>query len=123
MKGSLFAISEEVLIPSYSVEGSGDKATVTADVERTFPLEFAEVVWSGRLKADRQIIPLTDIPAFGKHHLEIAFDVTSKKWARFAVWDSAGDGAFVQPIKLPAATAPERDGRTNFLLRDIEITG
>ena len=35
----------------------------------------------------------TDLPAFGKHHFEIPFDATGKKWVRFAVWDSAGNGA------------------------------
>jgi hypothetical protein len=75
-----------------------------ADVEWTFPLEFAEVVWGDGQKTDRLIIPLADLPAFGKHHFAIPFDGTGKKWVRFAVWDSAGDGAFVQPIKLPAAT-------------------
>ena len=107
MKGNFFVTSGEVLIPSYSVEGSGDKRTITADVEWTFPLEFAEVVWGDGQKTDRQIIPLTDLPAFGKHHFAIPFDAAGKKWVRFAVWDSAGNGAFVQPIKLPSATAPE----------------
>ena len=49
---------------------------------------------------NRQVISATDLPAFGKHHFEIPFDATGKKWVRFAVWDSVGNGAFVQPIKL-----------------------
>ena len=65
--------------------------------------EFAEVVWGDGQKTDRQIISVTDLPAFGKHHFQIPFDTTGKKWVRFAVWDSAGNGAFVQPIKLIAA--------------------
>ena len=113
MKGNFFVTSGEVLIPSYSVEGSGDKRTITADVEWTFPLEFAEVVWGDGQKTDRQIIPLTDLPAFGKHHFAIPFDATSKKWVRFAVWDSAGNGAFVQPIKLPSAMAPETSSNSH----------
>jgi hypothetical protein len=52
-------------------------------------------------------MPLTDKPAFGKHHFVIPFDATGKKWVRFAVWDSAGNGAFVQPVKLPDAKQPE----------------
>jgi hypothetical protein len=104
MKGNYFVTSGEVLIPNYSVEGTGNKRTIVADVEWTFPLEFAEVVWGDGQKTDRLIIPLADLPAFGKHHFAIPFDGTGKKWVRFAVWDSAGDGAFVQPIKLPAAT-------------------
>ena len=106
MKGNFFVTSGEVLIPNYEVTGSGDKRTITANVEWTFPLEFAEVVWGDGQNTDRKIIPLTDLPAFGKHHFSIPFDTTGKKWVRFAVWDAAGNGAFVQPIKLPSARQP-----------------
>ncbi len=109
MKGDFFVTSGEVLIPNYAVTGTGNHRTITADVEWTFPLEFAEVVWGDGQKTDRQIIPLTDLPAFGKHHFSIPFDATGKKWVRFAVWDSAGNGAFVQPIKLPAAVQAAPD--------------
>jgi hypothetical protein len=104
-EGQFFVTSGEVLIPSYSVEGTGNARTITADVEWTFPLDFAEVVWGDGKQTDRQIIPLIDQPAFGKHHFQIPFDATNKKWVRFAVWDSAGNGAFVQPIKLSAMTS------------------
>ena len=99
-KGDYFITSGEILIPSYSVQGTGNKRTISADIEWTFPLEFAEVVWGDGTKTDRQIISVTDLPAFGKHHFDIPFDTTGKKWVRFAVWDSAGNGAMVQPIKL-----------------------
>jgi hypothetical protein len=102
-RGDYFWTSGEVLIPSYAVEGTGSKRTITADVEWTFPLEFVEVVWGDGTKTDRQVIPATDLPAFGKHHFQIPFDATGKKWVRFAVWDSVGNGAFVQPIKLDGA--------------------
>lgn len=107
MKGNYFVTSGEVLIPSYKVDGTGNQRTISADVEWTFPLEFAEVVWGDGQKTDRQIISVTDLPAFGKHHFQIPFNAEGKKWVRFAVWDSAGNGAFVQPIKLPSAKQPE----------------
>jgi len=103
-KGNYFITSGEILIPSYSVDGSGNKRTITADVEWTFPLEFAEVVWGDGQKTDRQIIPLSDQSPFGTHHFSIPFDATGKKWVRFAVWDAAGNGAMVQPVKLQAVT-------------------
>jgi hypothetical protein len=78
---------------------------VVADVEWTFPLEFVEVVWGDGKKTDRQILPATDLPAFGRHHFQIPFDATGKKWVRIAVWDSAGNGAMVQPVKLSGMTA------------------
>jgi hypothetical protein len=103
-KGTFFATSGEVLISSYDVQGTGRQRTIAADIEWTFPLEFAEVVWGDGQKTDRQIIRLTDLPAFGTHHFQIPFDATGRKWVRFAVWDSAGNGAFVQPVKLGGGT-------------------
>jgi hypothetical protein len=100
MRGDYFVTSGEVLIPSYSLQGTGNKRTIIADVEWTFPLDFVEVVWGDGQHTDRQIISTTDLPAFGKHHFQIPFDTTGKKWMRFAAWDSAGNGALVQPIKL-----------------------
>jgi hypothetical protein len=98
--GDFFVTTGEVLIPRYRLEGSGSQRILTADVEWTFPLEFVEVVWGDGKSVDRQIISATDLPAFGTKRFSIPFDVTGKAWVRFAVWDSAGNGAFVQPIKL-----------------------
>ena len=43
------------------------------------------------------------LKGFGTKEFKIPFDATGKKWVRFAVWDSAGNGAFVQPIALTGA--------------------
>jgi len=101
-RGDYFVTSGEVLIPSWSIEGSGDRRTVVADVEWTFPLEFAEVVWGDGHSTGRQIVRATELPAFGKRQFRIPFNAAGRKWVRFAVWDSAGEGAFVQPVKLEA---------------------
>ena len=105
MRGDYFVSSGEVLIPSYAVRGSGNKRTIVADVEWTFPLDFVEVVWGDGQHTDRQIISTSDLPAFGRHHFQIPFDATGKKWVRFAAWDAAGNGALVQPIKLASTAA------------------
>ena len=47
-----------------------------------------------------QIVSATDLGAFGTKHFAIPFDAAGKAWVRFAVWDSAGNGAFVQPMWL-----------------------
>ena len=99
-KGDFFVTTGEILIRNYSVDGSGDRRTITADLEWTFPLTFAEVVWGDGTKIDRQIISTTDLPAFGTKRFTIPFEAKGKAWVRFAVWDSAGNGAFVQPIWL-----------------------
>ena len=88
------------MIPSYAVRGTGTQRTIVADVEWTFPLNFVEVIWGDGTKSDRQVISTVDLPAMGSHHFEIPFDAAGKKWVRFAAWDSAGDGAMVQPVKV-----------------------
>jgi anti-sigma-K factor RskA len=37
--------------------------------------------------------------------LRSALNGGAPKWVRFAVWDSAGNGAFVQPVKLRTVTS------------------
>jgi hypothetical protein len=103
-RGDYFWTSGEVLIPSYSIDGTGNQRTITAEVEWTFPLDFVEVVWGDGQKTDRQIISTADLPPFGAHRFQIPFSAAGKKWVRFAAWDSAGNGAFVQPIKLTSTT-------------------
>ena len=103
-RGDYFVSSGEVLISSYSVQGTGDQRTITADIEWTFPLNFVEVVWGDGKTTDRQIISTTDLPAFGKKQFRIPFNAAGKKWVRFAAWDVATNGAFVQPIRITGAT-------------------
>jgi hypothetical protein len=102
-RGDFFVSTGEVLIPSYSVQGTGNQRKIVADVEWTFPLDFVEVVWGDGQRTDRQIISTTEATGFGQRHFEIPFDATGKKWVRFAAWDVAGNGALVQPIKLNSA--------------------
>jgi hypothetical protein len=98
--GNFFGTTGEILFHNWSVEGSGAKSTYSATIEYTFPLEFAELVWSDGVKIDRKIINLTDTTPFGNKTFKIPFDATGKKWVRFAVWDSAGNGAWVQPAAV-----------------------
>jgi hypothetical protein len=109
--GDYFVTTGEILIKSYSVSGSGTKRTINADVEWTYPLSFVEVVWGDGHKIDRQIIPATDLGAFGTKKFAIPFDATGRTWVRFAVWDSAGDGGFVQPVWLTQPKQTTAGGR------------
>lgn len=95
-----FVTSGEVLFKHFGFEGTGAKRTIVAELEWTYPLDFVEVVWGDGQKVDRQIIPATDLPPFGIHTFRIPVDTTGKKWVRFAAWDSAGDGAFLQPVHV-----------------------
>jgi hypothetical protein len=98
--GNFFGTTGEILFHNWGIEGSGAKSTYTASIEYTFPLDFAELVWSDGTQIERQIINLTDSTPFGTKTFRIPFDASGKKWIRFAVWDSAGDGAWLQPIAL-----------------------
>jgi len=98
--GDYFVTSGEVLFRNYAIEGSGAKRTYTAEVEWTFPPEFAELVWSDGKNVERHAIPLTEMAPFTSHKFSVPFDAAGKKWVRFAVWDSAGNGAFTQPVHL-----------------------
>jgi hypothetical protein len=96
--GNFFGTTGEILFHKWSIEGSGAKSVYTASIEYTFPLEFAELVWSDGAKVDRKIIRLTDTEPFGTKTFRIPFDATGKKWVRFDVWDAAGNGAWLQPV-------------------------
>jgi hypothetical protein len=98
--GDYFVTSGEVLLRSSGVEGTGGRRFYNADVEWTFPPEFAELVWSDGKAVERELIPMADLPPLGSHRFHIPFEAAGKKWVRFAVWDSAGNGAFTQPVHL-----------------------
>ena len=99
-EGNFFGTTGEILFHNWGIEGAGAKSVYTATIEYTFPLEFAEVVWSDGTTVDRRIVSLTDTTQFGTKTLRIPFDATGKKWVRLAVWDSAGDGAWLQPVAV-----------------------
>ena len=98
--GNFFGTTGEILFHNWGIQGTGAKRTYTASIEYTFPLDFAELVWSDGTKVDRKVIDLTGTTAFGTKDFKIPFDAAGKKWVRFSVWDSAGDGAYLQPIAL-----------------------
>ena len=99
--GAFFVTTGEVLIPSWMVEGDGkDRAVAVAQVEWTFPMEFIEAVWGDGERVGRVEIPATDQPPFGSHLFRIPLDASGKTWVRFSAWDSAGNGAFTQPVHL-----------------------
>jgi len=98
--GNFFVTTGEILIRNYAVTGTAAERTISADAEWTFPLSFAEVVWGDGRNVDRKILPVTDLPPFGSRHFAVPFDATGKAWVRFAIWDVAGNGAFVQPVWL-----------------------
>jgi hypothetical protein len=97
-KGDGFISTGEILIPDAKLSGIGDSVTATATVDYTYPLRMAEIVWGDGSATHREIIPLEETREFG--HQKFQWKVIAKnwKWARLAVWDVAGNGAFTNPI-------------------------
>jgi hypothetical protein len=98
--GDFYVSSGEVLLRNWNLEGAGAHRTYTAEVEWTFPLEFVELVWGDGDSVHSQTVSTTDLAPFGSKKFSLPFDAKGKKWVRFAAWDSAGNGAFTQPIHL-----------------------
>jgi hypothetical protein len=94
--GDFFVTTGEVLIRNFAVA----RGSVNADLEWTFPLEFVELVWGDGAKTDRRIVSATNRPPFGTERFRIPLEAAGKKWVRLAAWDSAGNGAFTQPVHL-----------------------
>ncbi len=98
--GNFFVTSGEVLLHDYSIEGTGAHSTFTVNVDWTWPAEFVELVWGDGAHTGREIVSATALAPFSTQHYRIPFDAAGKKWVRFAAWDSAGNGAFTQPVHL-----------------------
>jgi hypothetical protein len=88
----------EILMPEHSIrETASGRLRVTAEVRHTFPLQFAEVVWGDGEKTHRQTFSLETTRSFGTQKIEIDARTPGWRWARLAVWDIAGNGAFANP--------------------------
>ena len=103
-RGDFFITSGEVLLDKVALERTAQGAAMAATVEWTFPVDFAEIVWGDGKTVGRRVVPLTGERAFGTRRIAIPFDPRGKKWVRFAVWDTAGNGAMAQPVALDGAT-------------------
>ena len=104
--GNFFVSTGEILIKNYAVTGRGPQRTITADVEWTFPMAFMEIVTGDGKTVNRQVIPASEMQAFGTRKLSLPFNATGKKWVRFSMWDVAGNGAFTQPQWLTGDARP-----------------
>ena len=98
-QGEFFTTTGEVLLPRTDFsKSSADVVVATVDAQWTFPLRFAEIVWGDGTTTHRETIQLADTREFGKRTFEWKAPASGWRWARVAVWDIAGNGAFVNPI-------------------------
>jgi hypothetical protein len=100
--GEFFTTTGEVLLPDVSLASStAAEIVVKARVHWTFPLQFAEIVWGDGETTHRKTIELTATREFGSQTFEWRTAASGWTWARVAVWDVAGNGAFVNPFWRP----------------------
>jgi hypothetical protein len=97
-KGDGFISTGEVLIPDAKLSGTGEMVTASVTVDYTFPLRMAEIVWGDGPAIHSKMIPLQNTGEFGHGTFKWTAQARNWKWARLAVWDVAGDGAFTNPI-------------------------
>jgi hypothetical protein len=97
-KGDYFTSTGEVLLPRSTLNGNGDRITAKCDASWTFPLRIAEIVWGDGHETHYQTVPLSDTKEFGKDTFTWETAAPNWKWARLAVWDIAGNGAFTTPV-------------------------
>jgi dihydrofolate reductase len=102
-RGEFFTTTGEVLIRDSRITLSHSKLSLEANVEWTFPLNFVELVWGDGEKTYRKMVSASETKEFGRQDFSIAVDAPGAKWARFAVWDIAADGAFTTPIRFDKA--------------------
>jgi hypothetical protein len=98
-KGDGFITTGEILLPAARMTPEGDHGIrVKARISSTFPLRVAELVWGDGTTTHRQLMHLDSAAAFDDRDYEWRADTPGWTWARLAVWDVAGDGAFTNPI-------------------------
>jgi hypothetical protein len=101
-QGTYFTTTGEVLLPDVNLaSSSANEIVVNASVQWTFPLRFAEIVWGDGQTTHRKIVELAVTREFGGKSFQWRAEAGGWQWARVAVWDIAGNGAFVNPFWRP----------------------
>jgi hypothetical protein len=101
--GEFFVTTGEILASNFRVT-PGASPTLSATLQWTLPLAFAELVGGDGTRTVRHRVDLSDTRAFGEKDFSAVFPATPNlRWVRLAVWDVAGDGAFTQPAALTTA--------------------
>ena len=98
-KGEFFTTTGEVLLPAVDLSvSSANEIVAKVEAQWTFPLRFAEIVWGDGRNTHHETIQLADTREFGAKTFEWRAPAAGWTWARLAVWDVAGNGAFVNPV-------------------------
>jgi hypothetical protein len=99
-RSDYFISMGEVLLPEVEISKTSSSAIMaTVRVQWTFPLAFGEIVWGDGKETFSQTFDLTDTFPFGRETFKWSTEARSWQWARVAVWDVAGNGAFINPVR------------------------
>jgi hypothetical protein len=99
-RGDYFVSMGEVLLPQVEVsKASASQIKATVRAQWTFPLAFGEIVWGDGKQTYTKTFDLTDTRQFGSQTFEWSTEAKDWQWARVAVWDVAGNGAFINPVR------------------------
>ncbi len=121
--GDFFGSTGEVLFRSLSIQSNN----VAADVDWTFPLAFAMIVWGESNQVKRLQVPLPKTREFGRQQFSWPVDLRNATWARLEVCDVARNIVFSQPtwFKEPVALIAARMVSLTLINADtsLPITG
>ncbi|NJN26948.1 MAG: hypothetical protein HC819_13695 [Cyclobacteriaceae bacterium] len=98
--GDFFITTGEILLSDYEIKKSAGSYLLSAKITWTFPLDIVEFVWGDGETIHRELMSVSELPAFGSKVFEFPFDLQGKKWIRFAAWDMATNGVLGQPVDL-----------------------
>ena len=99
-RGDYFISMGQVLLPEVEISTASPSAIkAKTRIQWTFPLAFGEVVWGDGKETFTRTFDLTETRPFGSATFEFNTDARNWQWARVAVWDVAGNGAFVNPVR------------------------
>ena len=98
--GRFWVSTGEVLLPEVRIGAAPDGGiAVKARAEWTFPLRLAQIVWGDGAESHWETVPLDSTREFGRETFDWKIPARGWKWARVALWDVAGSGAFTQPVR------------------------
>jgi hypothetical protein len=110
--GRFFVTTGEVLIPAYTVNGQpsgsdvvlkqSERPVVRIELSWTFPLRFVELISGDGSRVFRERTDCSHTLPFDNETIEVAPDLSGRKWVRVEAWDVAGNGAITQPVWLAA---------------------
>jgi hypothetical protein len=98
-RGDGFITTGEVLLPRVAIWPASDSIEVRAHIQWTFPLALAEIVWGDGEATYRETPAVDSTHEFGSNDFAWSIQAKNWKWARLAVWDIAGNGAFTNPVR------------------------